>query len=99
MSLKQIPIENGEGTHLRGKKQFNPGGRIKKGSTYNSGISLKEVCMHLVNFINRGNQYTVEHVEKIITQLQRSVLVLQKKKTDIAKVKHSKGKKQPKKRN
>lgn len=100
MTLKQIPIEDPEGQRAkktRGAKHFNPGQRIsptaEKSVNQSNGVSLKEVCVHLVHFINRGSRYSVEQLEKIISDLQRSVLTLQKKKTEMVRTKHNKGKK------
>ncbi len=91
MTLKQIPLENCTHDKVRGKKQFNPGVKIKKTTVHHPmGLSLKSVCMNLVHFINRGNQHTVEHLEKMIEELQRLVLWLQKNKHEMTKSKKKK---------
>ncbi len=91
--LKQIPCEEescNKGPR-RGRSSFNPAQKLKKHSCEaQHGFSLKEVCVDLVHFINCGEKYTLEHVEKVITQLQRSVIQMQKKKTDILKTKNEK---------
>ena len=85
MTLKQIPIEEKpENASKKQKqfKQFNPGNRIKKQPGRHS---LKDVCLGLVRFINRGSRYTYEQVDEIITGLQRSIFSLQQKKQEILK--------------
>ncbi len=94
MTLKQIPLENCTHDKVRGKKQFNPGQKIKKTTIpHPMGISLKSVCVDLVHFINRDNRHTVEHLEKMIMELQRSVLWLQKNKQEMTKGKKTEKKK------
>lgn len=88
MTLKQIPLENYTREQSRGKKQFNPGNKISKTTvSHPTGISLKSVCMNLVHFINRGNNHTIEHLEKMIVELQRLVIWLQKSKQEMTRVK------------
>lgn len=91
--LKQIPFEEEQprGAQRGGKqsgRNFDPRHKMKH-ALEGTQVSLKSVCVDLVHFINRGETYTLEQVEKIITQLQRSVLVLQKKKTHIIKSKNA----------
>ena len=86
MNLKIIPLENCSHETERGRKQFNPGQKIKKSCVHHPmGLSLKSVCMNLIHFINRGNQHTIEHLEKMIVELQRLVLWLQKTKGEMVK--------------
>lgn len=84
MTLKLIPVEHGckdAGPQACGKqKSFNPGGRISK---KNKDNSLKNICMRLVHFINRGSKFTYQQVDDLIINLQHSVLNLQKKKQEI----------------
>ena len=88
MTLKLIPIEHsgGNGKNPNGKKtkHFNPGNQIHK-HTKNGGGSLKNICLRLVHFINRGSKFTYEQIDELIMALQRSILSLQKKKQEMMK--------------
>lgn len=82
MSLKLIPVEIGGTERNRGKKQkiFNPGYRIKR---KNSSGGLKNICLRLIHFINRGSRFTYQQIDELIMSLQKSILSLQKKKQQI----------------
>lgn len=78
MSLRPIPIEKLPNAEPRqGKKSFNPP------MAKRSGSSLKELCLRLIRFINRGGRYTVQQIDEIIMTLHRSILHLQKEKREI----------------
>lgn len=88
MSLKLIPNESVPAEGKKQNKTFNPGGGMKKSAanskgTPSDGPSLKELCLRLVHFVNRGGRYTFEQVDDIIVSLQHGILKLQKKKQDI----------------
>lgn len=87
MTLKLIPIEstihgNSSGRH----KHFNPGNKIKKNGKKKDTI-LKNICLRLVRFINRGSRFTYEQIDDLIVAMHHSILNLQKKKQDILKKK------------
>lgn len=87
MSLKLIPVEkcaNGAGGQKQ--KHFNPGNKIKK--TGGKNTPLKDICLRLVHFINRGGKFTFEQIDELIISMQHSILNLQKKKQDILKNKN-----------
>lgn len=87
MALKQVPMEtNGNGQHFQGKKQkhFNPGNKIKKKSDGATG-TLKNICLKLIHFINRGSRFTYEQIDELIMAMQRTILNLQKRKQEIIK--------------
>ncbi|MBI2638690.1 hypothetical protein HYW83_03815 [Candidatus Peregrinibacteria bacterium] len=86
MTLKLIPVEH-SGTNIgnhngRKQKSFNPADRMRKNSKGDSG-GLKNICLRLVRFINRGSKFTYEQIDELIMALQRSILSLQKKKQEI----------------
>lgn len=83
MTLKLIPVEPTSNGHGKKQKHFNPGGKIK-GNGHKDG-SLKNICLRLVHFINRGSRFTYEQIDELIMALQRSILRLQKKKQEILK--------------
>lgn len=83
MSLKLIPHESVPVEANEGKKQkktFNPSGAMRAPT---DGPSLKELCLRLVHFVNRGGKYTFEQVDDIIVSLQHGILNLQKRKQEI----------------
>lgn len=88
MTLKLIPVENfgASENSQNGKKQksFNPGNRIRKNSKSDGG-GLKNICLRLVHFINRGSKFTYHQIDELIMGLQRSILSLQKKKHEMMK--------------
>lgn len=88
MTLKLIPVEeSSDGKKLAGRpgkqKSFNPGNRLRKNSKGDSGGGLKNICLRLVHFINRGSKFTYEQIDELIMSLQRSILSLQKKKHEM----------------
>ena len=98
MTLKLIPTESAgkNGFFQNGKKQkhFNPGNKLKNngggknggnGTDGNSDSSLKNICLKLVHFINRGSRFTYEQIDEVIIHMQRSILALQKKKQEVLK--------------
>lgn len=99
MSLKLIPTEEAgkNGFSQNGKKQkhFNPGNKLKRNGANGSAngahdSSLKNICLKLVHFINRGSRFTYEQIDELIINMQRSVLALQKKKQEAMKKKFRK---------
>lgn len=92
MSLKLIPTEEAgkNGFSQNGKKQkhFNPGNKLKRNDNGKNDVSgahdgsLKNICLKLVHFINRGSKFTYEQIDELIIGMQRSVLALQKKKQE-----------------
>ncbi|PJC37521.1 hypothetical protein CO046_00055 [Candidatus Peregrinibacteria bacterium CG_4_9_14_0_2_um_filter_53_11] len=96
MSLKQIPTENladcvistslknepqpKTGT-ARSTKNFNPGNTIKK-TTGKEGKSLKELCLKLARYINRGSSASTDEIDTVITGMHRGILKLQKEKNE-----------------
>lgn len=83
MSLKLIPVEPGSAGRGKKQKHFNPGGKIKGNG--HKETSLKNICLRLVRFINRGSRFTYEQIDELIMSLQQSILRLQKKKQEILK--------------
>ena len=89
MTLKLIPMEESTGEQINhGKKQktFNPGNKIKNNGHREGG--LKNICLRLVHFINRGGRFTYEQIDELIMSMQQSILSLQKKKQEILKKKN-----------
>lgn len=88
MTLKLIPHElpekNGNGTP--GGKHWNPGNTIKKN---NNGV-LKNICLRLIHFINRGSRFTYQQIDELILVLHQSILGLQKKKQELLQNKRKK---------
>lgn len=91
MSLKLIPVEtlrneNGNGKERSAsshkQKSFNPGSRIKKEGNGKTG-PLKNICLRLVHFINRGGKFTYQQIDDLILGMQSSILNLQKKKQEV----------------
>lgn len=72
------------------QKHFNPGDKLKRKKNENGG--LKEVCLKLVHFINRGGSFTYQQIDELIMSMQHSVLNLQKKKREIIEKKRQKAK-------
>lgn len=93
MTLKLIPHElpekNGNGNHPGGK-HWNPGNKIKKN---NNGV-LKNICLRLIHFINRGSRFTYQQIDELILVLHQSILGLQKKKQELLQNKRQKKKHQ-----
>lgn len=89
MSLKLIPVEEtpretrAKQKHL---KHFNPGNGIK--NTEQKHFSLKDICLKIIRFINRGSRFTYEQIDELIESLQRSILNLQKRKQELIKEKN-----------
>lgn len=85
MSLKLIPVEKESRDKVKKQKHFNPGNRMQKprGDSKQEGAFLKNLCLRLVAFINRGSRFTYEQIDEVIAGLHRSILILQKKKQDI----------------
>lgn len=88
MSLKLIPTEeagkNGFSQNEKKRKHFNPGNKLKhNGANGAHDSSLKNICLKLVHFINRGSKFTYEQIDELIINMQRSVLALQKKKQEV----------------
>lgn len=92
MALKLIPVESGnERGNVDGQKKhksFNPGNKIRVKRGKNK--SLKDICLQLVHFINRGSKFTYQQIDELIMGMQRSVLSLQQKKQEILKNKYRK---------
>lgn len=89
MSLKLIPTEeagkNGFLQNGKTKKHFNPGNKIKKSNSGKNDArdgTLKNICLKLVHFINRGSKFTYQQIDELIMNMQKSVLALQKKKQE-----------------
>ena len=86
MTLKLIPVENisrRDGTHSEKKqKHFNPGNQMRKNGG-SEGSPLKNICLRLVHFINRGSRFTYQQIDELIVALHRSILSLQKKKQEM----------------
>lgn len=82
MSLKEIPVENPSRSGQM--EHFNPGSRLKKKNKKESG-SLKELCLKLIGYINRGRRYTYDQIDELVMGMHRSILDLQKKKHQILK--------------
>ncbi|GEM_PF-3777374 len=90
MTLKLIPVENvSRQGGQNGKKHFNPGNQIRKASKSEGG-SLKNICLRLVHFINRGSKFTYQQIDELIVALHRSILSLQKKKQEMMRRKQKK---------
>lgn len=83
MTLKLIPVEHSGNGQGKKQKHFNPGNKMKRNGQKDSG--LKNICLRLVHFINRGSRFTYEQIDEIIMGLQQSILRLQKKKQEILK--------------
>lgn len=90
MTLKIIPTEEAGSNDFcqNGKRQkhFNPGNKIKDKKASKDG-SLKNICLKLVHFINRGSKFTYQQIDELIMGMQKSVLSLQKKKQEAMKKK------------
>lgn len=86
MSLKPIPEEPlakfCNGSCGKKQKHFNPGDKIKRRSA-NRHISLKEICLRLIRFINRGSKFTCEQIDEIIMAMQQAILGLQQRKHEM----------------
>lgn len=107
MSLKLIPVEKQteEPSDVAKQKGFNPlqkrlHNEAKKTSKLQEvtlqqqkDSGLKNVCMRLVHYINRGSRFTYEQVDELIVSLHRGILGLQKKKQEIIQKNGKKNKK------
>lgn len=90
MTLKLIPTEeagkNGFSQNGKNKKHFNPGNKLKRAGNGKNAAhdgTLKNICLKLVHFINRGSKFTYQQIDELIMNMQRSVLALQKKKQEV----------------
>lgn len=88
MTLKIIPTEEANPNDFcqnkKRQKHFNPGNKIKKTDAGKDG-SLKNICLKLVHFINRGGKFTYQQIDELIINMQKSILALQKKKQEAMK--------------
>lgn len=82
MSLKLIPVEPCRGPSAKQRGGFNPGAAIKKRPA-EKNKSLRGICLRLVHYINKGEKYTLEQIDELIINMQRSILNLQKKKQEV----------------
>lgn len=93
-NLKEIPFELPSPTPgqdpLRARsdrdkgKQFNPGAQIKQAKKTSHDTSrLKELCLRIARFVNRGGKFSYEQVDDLITGMQSGILSLQRKKQQI----------------
>lgn len=83
MTLKLIPVES-RNENRKKQKHFNPGNKMKKKMPQEMGI-LKNICLRLVHFVNRGGKYTYNQIDELIMSLQRTILSLQRQKHEILK--------------
>lgn len=87
MNLRLIPIEEEKTASSKKQKFFNPGNKIKK-CRGKKCRHLKDICLKLIHFINRGERFSFDQIDDLIISMQHSILNLQKKKQEILKNKN-----------